>query len=36
MWSSEGCRNTTVNDTEVICECNHLTNFAILLVRDIY
>ena len=32
-WSKEGCHNTTNNKTEVVCECYHLTNFAILLVR---
>ena len=34
-WSSEGCitsNSTKPNDTDVICMCNHLTNFAILLV----
>ena len=31
-WSNDGCYVTTSNSTEVICECNHLTSFAILLV----
>ena len=33
-WSSKGCHNVNItnNKTEVFCECNHLTNFAILLV----
>lgn len=33
-WSSKGCRNVNItnNKTEVLCESNHLTNFAILLV----
>ena len=32
-WSSEGCRRAKVPRYEgyVICECNHLTNFALLL-----
>ena len=32
-WSSEGCRRAKVQRYEgyVICECNHLTNFALLL-----
>ena len=30
-WSNEGCNSTTSNN-EVFCECNHLTNFAMLLV----
>ena len=36
-WSSNGCRLVRDNATEdsVTCECNHLTNFALLLVRDI-
>ena len=31
-WSTRGC--AVVNETEesVVCECDHLTNFAILLV----
>ena len=33
-WSDIGC-NTTSNGTAVFCECNHLTNFAILLVNII-
>ena len=34
-WSSDGCYVTTSNSTVVICECNHLTSFAILLVSII-
>lgn len=32
-WSSEGCRLVTNQTTseEVVCECDHMTNFAILL-----
>ena len=32
-WSSHGCH--LVNDTDgyVVCSCDHLTNFAALLVR---
>ena len=33
-WSNKGCHNTTTNKTEILCECNHLTNFAILLVSN--
>uniref|UniRef100_A0A1X7SMH6 GAIN-B domain-containing protein n=1 Tax=Amphimedon queenslandica TaxID=400682 RepID=A0A1X7SMH6_AMPQE len=29
-WSSEGC-NTSSNDSQVMCQCDHLTSFAILL-----
>ena len=31
-WSNAGCYVTTSNSMDVICECNHLTSFAILLV----
>ncbi|XP_019630704.1 PREDICTED: adhesion G protein-coupled receptor L3-like [Branchiostoma belcheri] len=30
-WSGEGCTTATTNTTHTICECNHLTSFAILL-----
>jgi hypothetical protein len=30
-WSSEGCNTTKVNNHVTQCECNHLTNFAILM-----
>ncbi|XP_022326973.2 adhesion G-protein coupled receptor G7-like isoform X2 [Crassostrea virginica] len=30
-WSTKGCIKTEVKDGLVVCECNHLTNFAILL-----
>ena len=37
-WSTDGC-NTTVNATSdltfIICHCNHLTNFACLVVSNI-
>lgn len=29
-WSEEGCQLVEENQDEVLCECNHLTNFAIL------
>ena len=34
-WSVEGCRLASENEQtgEVICECDHLTNFAVLVVR---
>ncbi|XP_066297983.1 latrophilin-like protein 1 isoform X2 [Branchiostoma lanceolatum] len=32
FWSSEGCTKTDEsNETHTICECDHLTNFAILM-----
>nr|XP_047142663.1 adhesion G-protein coupled receptor G4 isoform X2 [Hydra vulgaris] len=30
-WSTEGCKVTKNSLSVVICECNHLTNFALLL-----
>ncbi|XP_043281212.1 latrophilin Cirl-like isoform X3 [Venturia canescens] len=30
-WSEEGCHISKTNDTHTICECNHLTNFAVLM-----
>nr|XP_006815017.1 PREDICTED: uncharacterized protein LOC102801748 [Saccoglossus kowalevskii] len=29
-WSPEGCSVSDDGDAEVVCECNHLTNFAVL------
>ncbi len=31
-WSSEGCTLASQNDIEVVCQCDHLTNFAVLTV----
>ena len=32
-WTSVGCATRTTNDPNVTrCECNHLTNFAVLVV----
>ncbi|XP_071961180.1 adhesion G-protein coupled receptor G7-like isoform X2 [Antedon mediterranea] len=30
-WSSEGCNYQKIVDGRVICHCNHLTNFAVLM-----
>ncbi|XP_063843506.1 adhesion G protein-coupled receptor L2-like isoform X7 [Scylla paramamosain] len=30
-WSEEGCRVLRYNTTHTICECDHLTNFAVLM-----
>ena len=30
QWSTEGC-NTNFTATMTVCECNHLTHFAILI-----
>ena len=29
-WSSEGCKLTASNATHTTCECNHMTDFAVL------
>uniref|UniRef100_A0A7M5V0Y8 Uncharacterized protein n=3 Tax=Clytia hemisphaerica TaxID=252671 RepID=A0A7M5V0Y8_9CNID len=31
LWSSRGCWKINETETQISCECNHLTNFAILL-----
>ena len=31
-WSTYGCWRDTIEDDIVTCKCNHLTNFAILVV----
>ena len=31
-WTTEGCVTAEVNESVVTCNCNHLTNFAILVV----
>ncbi|KAH3807357.1 hypothetical protein DPMN_135695 [Dreissena polymorpha] len=30
-WASDGCRFRASNDTITVCECDHLTNFAVLM-----
>ena len=30
-WSSQGCHLVYNNESGVLCECNHLTNFAVLM-----
>ncbi|XP_063219842.1 latrophilin Cirl isoform X2 [Bacillus rossius redtenbacheri] len=30
-WSDEGCRVESTNFTHTLCQCDHLTNFAILM-----
>ena len=36
-WNSDGCTIAETNDPEGIvkCQCNHLTNFAVLVVSHI-
>ncbi|XP_068566637.1 adhesion G-protein coupled receptor G5 [Cebidichthys violaceus] len=33
QWKADGCE-TIVNPTKIICNCNHSTPFAVLLMRD--
>uniref|UniRef100_H2YNE2 G-protein coupled receptors family 2 profile 2 domain-containing protein n=1 Tax=Ciona savignyi TaxID=51511 RepID=H2YNE2_CIOSA len=33
-WSSDGCNVTWISSNQTICNCSHLTNFAVLL--DVY
>lgn len=30
-WADEGCKVIKTNKTHTECECNHLTNFAVLM-----
>ncbi|XP_052237961.1 adhesion G protein-coupled receptor E3-like [Dreissena polymorpha] len=30
-WDNDGCKVQTSNDTITVCECYHLTNFAVLM-----
>ena len=34
QWSTDGCEVIFSDDEQTICQCNHLTNFA--LIMDIY
>ncbi|XP_065678581.1 adhesion G-protein coupled receptor G5 [Hydra vulgaris] len=34
IWSSDGCYTTNLLLSEIYCQCNHLTNFALIL--DVY
>lgn len=31
-WSTDGCRLIDFIDRNIMCECNHLTHFAVLMV----
>ena len=35
-WSAAGCRLSKVIGDMVVCSCDHLTNFAILVVRELF
>ena len=32
-WSSDGCNFMGMENDRVVCECTHLTNFAVIMVR---
>ena len=34
-WTTDGCELTGIDGNVVICQCNHLTNFAVLVVGKI-
>ena len=34
FWSSDGCKVKSTNKSHTVCQCNHLTHFAILM--DVY
>ena len=34
-WSTEGCRLLSESRTEAVCECDHLTQFALVVVSGI-
>ena len=33
-WSTEGCIFVGIENDRVVCQCNHLTNFAVLMVNN--
>lgn len=33
VWSPEGCRTEQPSPSQVLCRCNHLSYFAVLMVR---
>ena len=37
-WSNDGCYQSLDNsdDNNIVCKCNHLTNFAMLMVSAVY
>ena len=35
-WTTDGCELTGIDGNVTICECNHLTNFAVLVVCKRY
>ena len=35
-WTDSGCKTTVGKNGNVTCSCNHLTNFAVLMVSQRY
>lgn len=33
-WTTQGCMTSTGSDGVVLCHCNHLTNFAVIMVSQ--
>ncbi|KAH9496029.1 Adhesion G protein-coupled receptor L3 [Bulinus truncatus] len=31
VWSTEGCTQKWIHESQVMCKCNHLTNFAVFM-----
>lgn len=34
-WSTDGCEKIKEDNTTITCQCDHLTNFAILMVSQV-
>ena len=32
LWSTQGCTTKIDNDGSIVCECSHMTSFAVILV----
>ena len=36
-WSDRGCRHVeSADDNRTVCECDHLTHFAVLVVSSVF
>ena len=35
-WTTNGCEVARIDGNIVICHCNHLTNFGVLVVRKVH
>lgn len=33
-WQTDGCTRIDVSSNQIVCQCNHLTNFAVLMSLD--